>query len=272
MLPTYKSTSAGHPPIKNPNGSPRIGRWWGIYPDAQYFTSSAVITAVRYASSIVTSAVTTAKTKTSWTTATSTDGSFLDASVATCFGEDYPYYDTDYMWAEGHCNVCLYSYSVPTALQSRTIRSVLVNLGDAGCSLLEFGAVAPDYVPYPLYANPWDYTSGMCGFRFSTSKPSSPNAVGTAHTNVYFTDLTNAAVAAGAPILYDGSGYWTYFNGGQVNVTTPSSVNSVCQGASKIWLCAWPTVYPAFSIPSNYSRAEHAQIARAGYPGLWIYA
>ncbi len=272
MLLTFNSTSAGHPLIKNANGTLRLGRWWLLTPDTQYFTSTYKTTAVNYSSSLVSGAVSGAKTAGSWTTRTATGGVFFDAFVATAFGEDYPYYDPAYQWAEGHCTIPLYSFTVPIALQSRTVRSVIVNVGGGGCTLLEFGAVAPDYVPYPLYVNPWTYSTGTCGFRFSTSKPSTPNSVGSAHTNVYFNALTSAAVTAGAPIVYDSSGYWTCFNGGQVNINTPATVNSICQGASKIWLCAWPTSVPAFSIPSDYSKAEHAQNARTGIPYLWIYA
>ena len=271
MLLTYKSTSAGHPLIKNANGTLRLGRWWFLYPDTQYFTSSYVTNATYYSASLVSGAVSGAKSAGSWTTRTAVNNTFMDATAGTAFGEDYPYADPAYMWAQGHSNIVLVSFSVPSALQSRTIRSVVVNTQGGGCTLLEFGAEAPDYVPYPLYVNPWGY-SGMAGYRFSTSKPSSPNAVGLAHTNVYFGDMTQAAVTAGAPIVYDSSGYWTMFDGGQVNVNTPTAVPAICQGAAKIWVCCWPTSVPAFSIPSNYSRAEHQQIARAGWFGLWLYA
>lgn len=272
MQLTFKSTVSGRPLIKNPNGTLRLGRWWGFTPDAQYFTSENMGSATNFSSTLISTAVTNAKTAGSWITQNSSDGSYFDAYAMTAFSEDYPYYDPTYKWAAGYGRVALYSYTIPAALQARTVRSVVIRLYFGGCTLLEFGAVAPEYIPYPLTASPWSYASATCGLRFSSSKPASPNAVSTAHTNVLFSDLTNAAISAGANIIFDGSNYWTIFNGGYVDVGTPTAVKTVCQGAAKIWVCAWPTSVSAFTLPSGYSKAEHNQSARCGVPALYIYA
>lgn len=270
---TYTSLVSGHPLIKNANGTLRLGRWWWIAPDTSYFVSEGTVggNPSRYSMSQVASALTAAKGASAWTAKTSSGGIYIDPFVGTEFTEDYPYYDTGYMWSYGHASVVLYSFTVPVALRSRTIRSIVVGLQCGGATLLEWGSEAPDYAPYPLYADLWS-CSGVCGYRFSSSKPSGPSAVGSAHTSVYFSTLTNAAVSDGAPIIYDSGNYWTVFDGGFVNVSAPSSVNAICQGLSKIWMCAFPTTIPAFSIPTDYSRALHTQNARGGIPSLWIYA
>lgn len=259
------SSSTGHPLYKNANGSLRKGRWWWLAPNGQHFTSTGSATADYFAQGMLSSAHTGAKGAGSWVTQPNT-GIFVDAFLGTCFSEGYnPDGDWYAPWAETWSNVCLYSFTTPTALRSRTVKKVQVNTYCGGATLQEYDG---DYVP--LFPNPW-YYNGVLAWKFFTSKPSSPSAMGsTAHTTLSVDVLTQTAY--GNNIYYDSGGFWTMFGGGSVDINTPSSVNSICQGATTIWLGVWFNNVTNFTIPSNYSRAEHVQNARAGVPGLWVYA
>jgi hypothetical protein len=267
MLLTYKSTSTGHPLIKNANGSLRLGRWWYVIPTGQHFTSMGHASASYFAQAMLSSAHSAAKGASSWVTQPYT-GNFQSAFLATAFSEGYnanPEEEWYEPFADVYSTVCLYSFTMPTALQSRTIRKVMILAYKGGATLQEYSG---DYVP--LFPNPW-YYNGILGWKFFTSKPSSPYAMGsTAHTTLSVDVLTQAGY--GSSIVYDSGGLWTQFSGGEVNISTPASVNSICQGATTVWLGVWFNTVTNFTIPSNYSRAYHLQNVRAGVPSLWLYA
>lgn len=269
---TFDSTATGRPLIRNVNGTLRIGRWWHIYADAEYFTSTAVVSDTYYSAALVSSAAAAAKSASAWTTQQSSGGAYNDAFLGVQMDEDYPYYNPASSICYAFATVTLLSFSLPI-IPPRFIRRVVINTSGGGSTLMEYGA-DENYVPYPLYADPWSYTNGTVGFRFSSSKPSSPSAVGSSQTNVYLNDLTNSAVGGGHPIVVDSGGAWTRFSSNsQVRINCPTLVNSALQGNTKVWLATYfPASPPAFTIPSDYSRALHLQNARAGAHSLWVYA
>lgn len=255
--------------IKNANGTLRIGRWWYINPNAEHFISQSVYTDTGYRVGLVSSAAVLAKGASSWTTKNASEG-FFSPTLGTCFSQADE-------WAEGRATMSLFSFTVPEAVRSRTIRAMRITCWGGGCTLLEWDA-DENGVHFPMVADTWPPNpanySGLCGFRFSTSKPSSPNSVSsTPHTNVYFSSMTVAAINAGASIVLDSSGYWTYLNGGLMNISTPAAVPELSQGAATIWIAGWPIYNSSpFVIPSSYSRVEHSQSARMHVIGLYIYA
>lgn len=267
MLLTYKSTSTGHPLVKNPNGSLRLGRWWIVQPNGLHFKSTGTASAAYFAQAMLSTAHSSAKGASSWVTIPDT-GHFHHAFLGVGFSEGYnpnPEEEWYAPLATVFADVCLYSFSIPTALQSRTIRKVMISTYKGGATLQEYSG---NYVP--LFPNPW-YYNGILGWKFFTSKPSSPSAMGsTAHTTLSVDVLTQAAY--GSSIIYDTGGLWTQFSGGVASISTPASVNSICQGATTIWLGVWFNTVTSFTIPSNYSRAEHLQNVRAGTPSLYLYA
>ena len=268
------NSKSNRPLIKTSTGALQKGRWWYIAPDAQHFIASGVNggTGVAWSNDLVSGALAQAKAKTSWTTLNGP--TFNDFFLGCEYCEDYPYFDPAYQYSYGYANILLYSFTVPTAVVSRTIRSVIIEVGGGGATMLRWGYNAgPPEQYFPQYADPWAAGSILAGFRFMSSKPSGPSSVSaTPHTNAYFADMTNAATGAGANIVYDSSGIWTCFDNGYLNVSTPTAVKTLCQGLSKIWLCAYAPSGTAFGPVSNFSRVKHLQNARSGVPYLWIYA
>jgi len=259
------SSSTGHPLVKNSNGSLRLGRWWKILPDNAHYISFRQVQSDYFSQAMVMGMHAAAKNADAWQ-AVNLNGFFYDVNLAVCFSEGYnpdgDWYDP---WANAQATIALYPFTIPVEMRSRIVKKVFINLSRGGATLQEFSG---EYIP--LFPNPW-YYDGLLGYKFFTSMPSSPYAMGaTPHTTISADVLTSAGY--GSSIIYDGGGFWTRFSGGQVNVSTPASVNSLCQGTTTVWLGAWFYSVTNFSIPYNYSRAEHHQNVRSGAPCLWIYA
>ena len=269
------NTKSNRPLIKNANGTLRKGRWFLVAPDDQYFLSVGMTGGINvpFSTSLISGALAQAKAKTSWTTCSAASIGYYNASLGVDYSEDYPYNDPAYRYCYGHANIVLYSFTIPSIIQGRTLRAVDLALMGGGATMLLWGYNAgPPEEYYPQYADPWAAGSLLCGYRFSSSMPSTPAAVASSgHTNAYFTDMTNAAISAGAAIIYDKSGYWTIFDDGQLNVTTPAAVRTICQGASKVWVCAYAPSGSSFGLVSGYSRVEHLQNVRDGTPWLRVY-
>lgn len=262
---TYKASSAGHPLIKNPNGTLRLGHWWDTELDLVHYTAYNEQFNDLYDHTLVQDAMDNLATE-SWITKTSGGELWNYAYLGAKVFEGKP----DYLIQEafGYAQMVLYSFTIPVELQSRIIRKIQIT-PYGGCTEAEYTGDPPYYVPYVDWPTRtyWNYNAGVVGWRFFDSKPTTPgDVIGSTANSVtlYWDDLTDASRAAGASIIYDDGDNWVgYDNSGWLTLTAPASAKTLLQGKSKIWVCCYPYTYSSFDLTPGYSEYGHQQISES---------
>lgn len=271
---TYKASSAGHPLIKNPNGTLRLGRWWWLDLDLVHYTAYNEQFNDTYTHTLVQDAMS-SLTSESWVTHTSGGTYWNYAYLGAKVFEGKP----DYLIQEafGYAQMVLYSFTVPVELQSRIIRKIEI-MPYGGCTEVDYTGDPPFYVPYVDWPTRtyWNYNAGIVGWRFFDSQPATPGTVIGSTTNsvtANWDDLTDSSRAAGSPIIYDETDSWVvYDNWGPMTLAAPVSAKALLQGKAKIWVCCYPYTYSSFDLTSGYSEYGHQQISESSPFNLRVFA
>jgi hypothetical protein len=259
--------------IHNTNRTLRCGRWWNI-PFTAAWRSLAWNTGGgrRYLFNTLSSVVNSVNNVTFQTT---TISPYYDSFIGCAFSEDYPYNELSYMWADYHATCSQFHFAIPTTLRSRPWYRIVIDLYNGGATLRSWQGTSNN--PVHAFFNHWYNNANqniLFGISLTTSRPTTPAGAGTAHFTVGINEMTDYSRNGNAGISTDLGGYWSMFinsNRGWNGVATSTLLGNL-QGAANIYMTVRPTSFPAFAIPTNYSKVEHAQNVRTGRPSLWIYA